>query len=587
MAGFDRPPRRTARRGARVTRRRPRWAAALAATALGVTGCGLATSSAAAAPTDEAELREYATDTWASMVAMTDTATGLPSDNIGGDLAPASASAYTSPTNIGGYLWSTVVARDLGLIGGDEARERMTATIGTLETIERHPASGMYFNWYAPSDGRMLTTWPDTGDPVDPFLSSVDNGWLAAALRIVAEAEPALHDRSRALYDSMDFGAFFDPVGKQPTLPTGTNRGGFWVTAPTGNCSVEAPLYNGAAGTVFYTCHHYDTTVSESRIATYLAIADGRIPPSSLYGTFRTMPESCDWSWQEQRPIGTTRQYSGLNVYEGAYQYDELAFVPSWGGSMFEALMPDLLVPEAEWGPHSWGLNHPITVEVQRRHGADAGYGYWGFSPASNPEGGYREYGVDLAGIRADGYLSDTENTDVDIDYTDCPGAEGTNPDPSFGDGVVTPHAAFLALPYATEAAVQNLHAIRHDLGAYGPGGFLDAVAVKSGTVADRYLSLDQSMIMAAIGNHLGDDLLKRYFVDEVLESRLRPAIAAQRFSASWGTPEPEAAGAGTTAPQLADTGAERSAVFGLAGVVLLTLGGVALGSRMRRRRSA
>ncbi|TXK20007.1 glucoamylase family protein [Homoserinibacter sp. GY 40078] len=480
-------------------------------------------------------LLRYASDTWESLTAMTDPDTGLPADNIDGDLAHGSASAYTSPTNIGGYLWSTVVARDLGIINRHEARERMTTTLSTLSTLERNEASGMYFNWYSPTDGHLLTEWPDSGDPVFPFLSSVDNGWLAAGLRVVAEAEPALEAEANELVDSMDFGAFFDP---EPTgsLPAGTNRGGFWEEPPGETCAVQAPNYNGTGPEVYYTCHHYDTTVSESRIATYLAIGDGRIPATSLYGTYRTMPDGCDWSWQEQRPIGETREYSGLSVFEGAYQYDELAFVPGWGGSMFEALMPDLFVPEAEWGPDSWGLNHPITVEVQERHGDDAGYGYWGFSPASNPEGGYREYGVDLAGIRSDGYLSDTENTDVDIDYTGCKGAEGTNPDPEFGDGVVTPHASFLALEYDADAVLENLRGIEKDLGAYGAGGFYDAVAVHSGTIAERYLSLDQSMIMGAIGNHLRDGMLRTYFVDDDLEARLRPVIEQQRFSASWDT---------------------------------------------------
>ena len=76
--------------------------------------------------------------------------------------------------------------------------------------------------------------------------------------------------------------------------------------------------------------------------------------------------------------------------------------------------------------------------------------------------------------------------------------------------------------------------AIETELGAYGPGGFYDAVAVDSGTVAERYLSLDQSMIMAAIGNELTGDSLKEYFVDREMEKRLRPAMAAQVFSSEW-----------------------------------------------------
>jgi hypothetical protein len=486
---------------------------------------------------DVRELTRYATDTWASVSAMAHADTGLVDDNIGGDLAPDSRSGYTSPTNIGGYLWSTVTARDLGIIGADEARERMTATLTSLERMERNPGSGMYYNWYSPSTAEKLTIFPTSGEVIHPFLSTVDNGWLATALRVVREAEPALADRADALYRSMDFSAFFDPAGAAG-LPAGTNRGGFWEAPPGDGCAVEAPMYNGSGESAFYTCHHYDTTVSESRIATYLAISDGTVPATGLYGTHRTMPPGCDWAWQEQLPEGTARAYDGVDVYEGTYGYDGMRFVPSWGGSMFESLMPDLFIPEADWGPRSWALNHPITVAVQERHGlSEAGYGYWGFSPASDPFGGYAEYGVDIAGMRSDGYPSDHEKTDVDIDRPGC--TTGTNPDPQFGDGVVTPHASFLALPYDRKGVMKNLRGIERDLGAYGPGGFYDAVAVHSDTIARRYLSLDQSMIMAAIGNALTDDSLKAYVVDDAMEQNLKPAIEQQVFGSTWGDRRP------------------------------------------------
>lgn len=513
-----------------------RWVSTLAAAgmiAAGLTWAGpaSATGNGDGRPGNDL-LERWAIDTWTSLDAMTDEETGLPSDNITGDLE--TASAYTSPTNIGGYLWSTVTARDLGILSADEARDRMATTLATLGTLERNDASGMFYNWYDPATGATLTTWPDSGDPVHPFLSTVDNGWLAAALRIVREAEPSLAGQAEALYDSMDFSSFFNPEGA-PGLPAGTNRGGFWE-APPPDCSTAAPMYNGSGETVYYTCHHYDTTVSESRIATYLGIANGQIPATALYGTHRTMPPGCDWDWQEQLPTGEYRTYDGFEVWEGVYSYAGMSFVPAWGGSMFEALMPDLLVPEEKWGPRSWRLNHPITVAVHKHHGLDdAGYGYWGFSPASNPFGGYAEYGVDIAGMRSDGYFSDADHTDVDIDHAGC--STGANPEPEFGDGVVTPHAAFLALPYDREGVLDNLSRLENELGAYGPGGFYDSVAVRSGTVAERYLSLDQSMIMAAIGNALTGDTLKDYFVDREMEQRLRPAMRQQDFGSSWRGP--------------------------------------------------
>ena len=79
-----------------------------------------------------------------------------------------------------------------------------------------------------------------------------------------------------------------------------------------------------------------------------------------------------------------------------------MRIVPSWGGSMFEDLMVTLFVPEELWAPRSWGVNHPMYVRAQIEYGlADAGYGFWGFSPACNPDGGYRTYGVDRPRLRS------------------------------------------------------------------------------------------------------------------------------------------------------------------------------------------
>ncbi|GFJ92709.1 hypothetical protein [Phytohabitans rumicis] len=103
---------------------------------------------------------------------------------------------------------------------------------------------------------------------------------------------------------------------------------------------------------------------------------------------------------------------------------------------MFEALMPDLFVPEAKWGPRSWGRNHPATVAGQIEHGLrDAKYGYWGFSPASDPFGGYKVWGVDAMGMDPGGYPSDVEASNYDAGFGDC---RTSGPAPTYGDGVVT-----------------------------------------------------------------------------------------------------------------------------------------------------
>ena len=72
--------------------------------------------------------------------------------------------------------------------------------------------------------------------------------------------------------------------------------------------------------------------------------------------------------------------------------------------------MPALFLPEERWGPGSWGANHPLTVRAQIHHGmTEAGYGYWGFSPANVPEGGYAGYGVDAIGMDPNGMPSNED----------------------------------------------------------------------------------------------------------------------------------------------------------------------------------
>jgi hypothetical protein len=213
---------------------------------------------------------------------------------------------------------------------------------------------------------------------------------------------------------------------------------------------------------------------------------------------------------------------------------------PSWGGSMFEALMPSLFVPEERWAPHSWGVNHPLTVRAQIYHGMhEAGYGYWGFSPSNTPEGGYAAYGVDAIGMDPNGNPSDEAGTLVDHGFAGCPGRD-PKPDPppsAYKGGVVTPHASFLALRYAPDAALSNLKRLAHDFpDMYGKWGFRDSVNVTTGAVSDAYLSLDQGMIMAAIGNALDHDVLRKHFATGDVERVLRPVIGQEQFGARAGS---------------------------------------------------
>src|SRR6266542_5727311 len=91
--------------------------------------------STAAGDTSQQTLQRYAEGTWASFVAMVDDASGLPTDQLHRD---GSREVQTSTTNIGAYMWSTLVAERLGLIGHQAVVERLARTISTLEHMERH-----------------------------------------------------------------------------------------------------------------------------------------------------------------------------------------------------------------------------------------------------------------------------------------------------------------------------------------------------------------------------------------------------------------------------------------------------------------
>ena len=262
---------------------------------------------------------------------------------------------------------------------------------------------------------------------------------------------------------------------------------------------------------------------TEARIASYLGIARGQLPPEHYYRMFRTLPENL--GPQQQSPRGTTRDYYGVKVFEGSYEYRGTRIIPSWGGSMFEALMVTLFVPEDVWAPRSWGINHPLYVRAQIAHGLEeVGYGYWGFSPASSPRGGYEVYGVKAIGTSSEGYRSYEVGPPVPPRLT--PDATGS------AHGVVTPYAAFLALRYAPHEAIANLRLLSKSFPIYSPLGFQDSADISTGVISGCILTLDQGMIMAAIANELVDDAMQHLFSDGPIEQAIRPLIAVERFSA-------------------------------------------------------
>ncbi len=405
-------------------------------------------------------LGAYARDTWRSLQAMTPDG-GLPADHLTRTESGWQPAGYTSPTNIAASLWSTIAAEKLGLVSSEKSSATLQAMLRRIHALERF--EGFFYNWYSPTTGEKIMVWPG-GGPIIPFLSSVDNGWLASALHLTARAHPELSIDVESILGSMNFLFFYDTYDPQdPLNHPGLLRGGYY------------PIQK------VYTGYHYGLLNTEPRIASYLGIARGHLPSEHYFHLKRGTP------------VTSLPEHTQGKV------------LPSWDGTLFEALMVALFVPESPWGPENWGKNHPRYVRAQIEYGlTEARLGYWGISASSDPEGGYAPFGV---------------------------GRLARSPNPRHGRGVVTPHASFLALAFAPQEAMLNLEKLAKSFPIYSDFGFLDSVDVRNGRVSNQVLVLDQGMILASIVNALNDGFLQKTFSDGAIENAIRPLIASDRFA--------------------------------------------------------
>jgi len=127
-------------------------------------------------PAETRALRRIARHTWRFFETfVTEEEHDLPPDNFQEDPEPTVAHR-TSPTNMGLYLLSTMVARDFGWIGTADMLQRLEATLKTMTALRRF--HGHFFNWYDTRDLR----------PLEPlYISTVDGGNLAGHLIALAQ----------------------------------------------------------------------------------------------------------------------------------------------------------------------------------------------------------------------------------------------------------------------------------------------------------------------------------------------------------------------------------------------------------------
>jgi hypothetical protein len=294
----------------------------------------------------------------------------------------------------------------------------------------------------------------------------------------VRHAVPGLAERCRRLINQSHYGVFLDPL--------------YEVMYQGYHVNLGRPA-----------AYHYGLLYTEARLGSLVAIGKGDVPMAHWFKLHRTLPDTPEYAWQSQPPLQRTMKHALEQRYIGGYYtWRGLRFVPSWGGSMFEALMPGLVLDELRYAPTSLGRNNRVHAAIQRRYALeDLGYAVWGLSPSASPvSGAYGEYGVKPLGTL--GYAA----------------------------GAVTPHAAALALAVMPEAAMANLRQLLQRYPIYGDFGFYDSVDPRSGAVAYQYLYLGQAMLFIAVLNYLTDNAVPHFFATDPLIQRVLPLLRLEDF---------------------------------------------------------
>jgi cyclic beta-1,2-glucan synthetase len=204
--------------------------------------------------------------------------------------------------------------------------------------------------------------------------------------------------------------------------------------------------------------NYYDLLASEARIASLIAIGKGDIPLRH-------------WA-KLARPIG---RFGGTRA------------LLSWSGTMFEYLMPPLLLDEGEGTLLDVSARAAVCAQIE--HGRRAGVP-WGVSESgyarfdSHHNYQYRAFGVAVTGFRRE----------IEREL------------------VIAPYASLMALRYTTDDVELNLDRLAN-AGAFGPLGAYEALDYTrhripvgvSHVVVRSYMSHHQGMILLALHAHTCD----------------------------------------------------------------------------------
>ena len=364
----------------------------------------------------------------------------LPPDNI--QLTPSKKITYrTSPTNIGFYILSLISAYDLKIIDLETYVSRLWNTLNIVYRLKKY--RGHLFNWY---DLKKL-------EPLNPYISTADSGNFVAALMLAEEACSSMSSAlkksnleiskkflqlsklSRRIYQKTDFTFLYDK-----------------------NMSVFSIGYNVSARQ--RDSSYYDILASEARIASYVAIALDQVEVKHWFNL--------------SRPV---------RIRKGKF------YLMSWGGTMFEYLLPALLLNEKKNTFLSQTTEQ--IFYIQKKYAEENGIP-WGISESNFDAFDFdSNYQYKMMGV-----------PEIALKRYDS------------RDLVVSPYSSFLSLMIAPEESERNLHRLEDD-GVLGPYGFYEAVDFNRSTNEPKvgenvkiYTAHHQGMSLVAINNALNNRIM-------------------------------------------------------------------------------
>ena len=465
----------------------------------------------------------------------------LPPDNFQETPRPALA-RRTSPTNIGLYLLSTVAAHDMGWISQSDALDRLEQTLDRMGTMPRF--RGHFYNWYDTSDLRVL-------DP--PYVSSVDSGNLAGHLLAVAQscrewAEAAPRSALPGLTDMLlllraAIGGAANPMLDQldRAIGAGTDRAELFTLAQTLAATIDRTDPDAAfwADRLLDRLNSPADDPSDPRLsrlaaaATQMAMAmdfsflldpDKELLSIGFSVATNALDSSCyDLLASESRlgslfaiAKGDIRTRHWFRLGRAATPVGAGAALISWSGSMFEYLMPSLVM-RAPVGSVLEQTNR-LIVARQRAYGHALGLP-WGISESSY----------------------DARDLEMTYQYSNF-GVPGLGLKRGLSQNrVVAPYATGLATMVDPVAAVANFARL-DAMGAQGRYGFYEAVDFtpsrlpegETHAIVRSFMAHHQGMTITAIANTVQDGQLRARFhaipmvqsVDLLLQERVPRDVA-------------------------------------------------------------